>query len=86
MSACDTTLGEPLRPAFSPQGETESQKTQSIIKLLGLQSHPEGGYFNETDRDELRIPTPFESKQVEEGSSSTRSASTTIFYMITPKT
>jgi len=86
MSACDNTLKEPLHPAF-PVGQVkdESKKTQETIELLKFQSHVEGGYFVETDRDSLRVPNPFEAKRKEEGQDSTRNASTTIHYLITPK-
>jgi len=43
--------------------------------------HPEGGYFVETDRDPLRVPNPFSTEK-----GSTRSGSTTIHYLLTPKT
>jgi predicted cupin superfamily sugar epimerase len=86
MSSCDPGLNERLRPAFPVGSGQESEKTKAIIRSLNLQVHPEGGYFNETDRYQLRVPTPFESKRKEEGEDSVRDASTTIFYMITPKT
>jgi len=85
MSACDQSLQEALRPAFPVGQGEESQKTRSIIKTLDLQSHPEGGYYKETDRDALSIPNPFKVKRSEADSDSTRSASTTIYYMVTPK-
>jgi len=85
MSAHDQSLQEPLTPAFPVGQGEESEKTRSIIRTLGLQTHPEGGYYKETDRDILTIPNPFQGKQTEAGSDSTRSASTTIYYMITPK-
>jgi predicted cupin superfamily sugar epimerase len=85
MSACDESLREPLRPAFPVGQGEESQKTRSVIETLGLQSHPEGGYYKETDRDALSIPNPFQTKKSGGGSDSTRSASTTIYYMVTPK-
>lgn len=86
MSACDSSLSEPLHPSFPAGKGKESNRTQTLIKTLNLQVHPEGGYFAETDRDELRVPNPFEVKRMEEGQDSTRSASTTIYYLITPKT
>jgi uncharacterized protein len=77
---------ELLKPSFDPSGsQPESSNTEAIIKTLKLQQHPEGGYFVETDRDSLRIPNPFAA----DSSSSlveSRSASTTIFYYLTPKT
>jgi len=86
MSTCEKNLKEPLRPAF-PVGQVneENPRTKKTIELLNFQSHVEGGYFVETDRDQLRIPNPFESKRKEEGQDSTRNASTTIHYLITQK-
>jgi predicted cupin superfamily sugar epimerase len=48
-----------------------------------MQRHPEGGYYVETDRDRLRIPNPFRTHDDDE-EDSTRSASTTIHYLLTP--
>ncbi|KAI5302051.1 hypothetical protein KEM56_001084, partial [Ascosphaera pollenicola] len=66
-----------------------------IIDTLRLQPHVEGGYFVETDRDPLRIPNPFRNRSPyafqpdeptvqEQVNSPTRSASTSIFYLLTP--
>lgn len=65
---------------------TGSTSIQDIIAKLGLQSHPEGGFFVETDRDSLRVPNPFSQQQSTESkkNDSTRSASTSIFYFLTP--
>lgn len=61
---------------------------QQLITKLHLQKHPEGGYFFETDRDEWRIPHPFRSSSSESNGNtdadSTRNASTTIYYLLTP--
>jgi uncharacterized protein len=75
----------PLKPFFDPQNPLakESASAQAIIDKLGLQSHVEGGYFVETDRDKMRIPNPF---QPQELGDSTRAAMTTIHYYLTPKT
>lgn len=71
----------PLKPAFDPSGtQPESAHLKAVIEKLGLQSHVEGGYFVETDRDTLRIPNPFS-----QDSEDTRSACTTIHYLLTPK-
>lgn len=83
-SSVDPAL-PPLKPSFNSDGSNpESSTIESIIKKLNLQQHPEGGYFVETDRDTLRVPNPFAS----DSSSSlveSRSASTSIFYYLTPK-
>ncbi|KAL9070569.1 MAG: hypothetical protein Q9157_005773 [Trypethelium eluteriae] len=61
-----------------------------------MQPHIEGGYFVETDRDSHRVPNPFLlqeaiaqpahiASQTAQGKHLTRAASTTIFYLITPK-
>lgn len=97
MSACDPKLTEPLKPSFTAAGETASDapKIEKLINSLHLLKHPEGGWFVETDRDPLRIPNPFLSKQQQhggaveytakaEGDDTTRAAMTTIFYLLTP--
>ncbi|KAK4892406.1 hypothetical protein LTR27_009062 [Elasticomyces elasticus] len=78
-SAIDASLA-PLKPTFDPKHpQRETDVLQAIIQQLGLQQHVEGGYFVETDRDQLRVPNPFNEQ------ASTRNASTTIFYLLTPK-
>lgn len=70
----------PLKPFFSIDGsQDESPQLKVVIEKLNLQKHIEGGYFVETDRDELRVPSPFDKNE-------TRNASTTIHYLVTPKT
>jgi predicted cupin superfamily sugar epimerase len=78
--------------------DKESERVQKLIQTLGMQEHIEGGYFVETDRDERRVPNPFltsSSNEVQASGSAheeskgnqdpTRSASTSIFYLVTPK-
>jgi predicted cupin superfamily sugar epimerase len=79
-----------LAPSF--QGATgtrhESPNIQAIIDHLKLQEHIEGGYFVETDRDILRVPNPFPDEHGRTGETaetSTRSADTTIHYLLTPE-
>ena len=81
MSSCDPSLPSRLAPFFA--NASESAAARQIIDTLGLQKHPEGGYYVETDRDQLRVPNPFEGH---EPNDSTRSASTSIFYLLTPGT
>ncbi|OQO03841.1 hypothetical protein B0A48_10482 [Cryoendolithus antarcticus] len=71
-----------LKPFFTPSSPPppESPYIQSIISHLSLQPHPEGGYFVETDRDTLRVPNSFHPSDPQ----STRSASTSIHYLLTP--
>ena len=81
MSSCDSKLSSPIVPTFRGESATEHPGSQSIIDTLKLQKHPEGGYYVETDRDQLRIPNPFPGHEADD---STRSASTTIYYFLTP--
>ena len=55
----------------------------TTISTLSLQPHPEGGLFVETDRDPRLVANPFvdNSKSTKD---STRHASTTIHYLLTP--
>jgi len=42
------------KPSHACKGIVKpSEKVQRLIKGLGLQKHPEGGYFKETDRSPL---------------------------------
>lgn len=82
MSTCDPSLPSRLVPSFTPSDNTtESSASKHLIETLGLQKHPEGGYFVETDRDQLRVPNPFPDR---DAGDSTRCASTTIYYLLTP--
>jgi predicted cupin superfamily sugar epimerase len=95
MSACDPKLTEPLKPSFKAAEENalEAPKIKRLIYSLYMLKNPEGGWFVETDRDPLRIPNPFLSKQ-QHGAvkctakaaedDATRSTMTTIFYLLTP--
>lgn len=72
-----------IKPSFKPSPEAaESPGLQAVIEHLSLQIHPEGGYFVETDRDALKIPSPF--PITESNPSPIRNASTTIYYILTP--
>lgn len=88
MSAVDSSLSEPLQPVFPPppglqaSASTEKAAVQSIINALQMQSHVEGGYFAETDRDPRTVHNPFTPHA---DNDATRNASTTIFYLITEK-
>ncbi|KAF2207911.1 hypothetical protein CERZMDRAFT_114883 [Cercospora zeae-maydis SCOH1-5] len=74
-----------LQPYFDVNGsQDESSELKAVIAALGMQKHPEGGYFVETDRDPLRVPNPLPSS-ADEDEDQTRSASTTIHYLLTPK-
>lgn len=89
---------QPLTPAFPVQTTSKPPKKepppiQAVIDTLAMLPHIEGGYYVETDRDPRQVPSPFPPTP----SSSTtpplhrpgfdpalRSASTTIFYLLTP--
>lgn len=68
----------------------DSQAIQTTISTLNLLEHIEGGYFAETDRDPLLVPNPFQhlpalTNPTATDDSPTRHASTTIFYLLTPR-
>lgn len=88
-----------VKPFFTngSQGEpSEPPATAAIINALNMIPHIEGGYFAETDRDPLIIPSPFPVTPASEATLSlagprrpgfdpkVRNASTTIFYLLTP--
>ncbi|KAH8994444.1 RmlC-like cupin domain-containing protein [Lactarius akahatsu] len=55
---------------------SSSPRTAELIKDLGLIPHPEGGFFVETDRQDVQTPSPY-------ADGALRSLSTTIFYLLT---
>jgi predicted cupin superfamily sugar epimerase len=74
----------------TPNKDHESPKIKSLIKTLTLQTHIEGGYYYETDRDKLLIPNPFltpkeRSEHSRDDKQLWRNASTSIFYLLTPQ-
>lgn len=81
MDSIDPASKELLRPIYKRNEAEESQISKSIIDALSMQVHVEGGYYVETDRDSRRVHNPFAAPGVFD---STRSASTTIFYLLTP--
>ena len=79
---------QPFKRVYFPRNgftgeEDETPAVASIIKQLGMLRHQEGGYFAETDRDFRRIPNPFHGADTSIDGDDTRSASTTIFYLLT---
>ena len=90
-----------IQQVYKPSTDKELKESPAItctIKSLNMIRHIEGGYFAETDRDHLLIPSPF---RIPETASATldlvggqrpgfdpkiRNASTSIFYLITPET
>lgn len=115
----DTSLSS-IKPIYSPTKipcssnfSHECPSIQSLISTLQLTPHPEGGYYNQTDRSPLRIANPYHYTDVENinknstannnlttdiqsekskknernndnDNDTTRTASTTIFYLLTP--
>ncbi|KIW29969.1 uncharacterized protein PV07_05753 [Cladophialophora immunda] len=78
------------RSLLSSPPSAESQVISRTITTLQLQSHIEGGYFHETDRDPLLVPNPFKNlphltNATSKDTSDTRNASTTIYYFLSPK-
>ncbi|KAE8149323.1 RmlC-like cupin domain-containing protein [Aspergillus avenaceus] len=77
-----------IRPHYSPvtngKDIVESPSIQNIIEALRLSPHPEGGFFNEVDRHPLRITNPHRKDNNVTGDEH-RSASTTIYYFLTPQ-
>jgi uncharacterized protein len=83
-----------IQPSFTPNASRKnSTEIESLIKVLGLQPHIEGGYFVETDRSPETVPSPFPSKPSNTSAiapqrpgfdSAMRNSSTTIFYLLTP--
>ncbi|TKA27348.1 hypothetical protein B0A50_04959 [Salinomyces thailandicus] len=85
------TTPTPLRPTFDPSDPTpEIPSTRQLIQTLQLNPHPEGGYYAETDRSPQRVPNPFAHQNPSTHSDpsallvSTRSACTSIHYLLTP--
>ncbi|GAB7338322.1 hypothetical protein MBLNU457_4632t1 [Dothideomycetes sp. NU457] len=59
QSSIDPSI-PPLKPTHPIAKElNEPPHLQTLINILNLQSHIEGGYFVETDRDPLLVPNPF---------------------------
>ncbi|KAJ9222235.1 hypothetical protein DTO212C5_4029 [Paecilomyces variotii] len=87
----------PIDPTTQPE---QQPSILSTITTLNLTPHIEGGYFTETDRSPLNIPNPFLSdpnlsyaapsnattRLAPGQDNTTRSASTTIYYFLTPGT
>ncbi|CAP95592.1 hypothetical protein E8E15_007153 [Penicillium rubens] len=81
-----------IKPAYPPNPPNPTQEEpaiQSTINALHLCAHPEGGYFCETDRDPRRVPNPYKepatSATAEDTDPETRSACTSIYYLLTPQ-
>lgn len=86
-------MADEIRPSFpvSSSPPPESAAIQSIISALDLQTHIEGGYYAETHRDALLVPSPFPETPASELVAQRpgfdprqRNISTTIFYLVTP--
>ncbi|KAK5658538.1 hypothetical protein OQA88_1930 [Cercophora sp. LCS_1] len=95
-------MASPSRPSFTAPANPgpEAPAIQTVIDALKMQSHVEGGYFVETDRDPLIVPSPFPSVPASDAefgpglasaqrpgfNPAVRNASTSIFYLLTPNT
>jgi uncharacterized protein len=66
-----------------PQSKCESPQIQNLISTLNLTPNIEGGYFIETDRSPLAIPSPYPYPATS-SAPQTRNLSTTILYLLTP--
>ncbi|KAK0752334.1 RmlC-like cupin domain-containing protein [Schizothecium vesticola] len=82
---------QPFTPSFSllTPPPTPSPAIATLLATLNLQPHPEGGFFSETDRDPLLIPSPFTPSTTTTThrpgfKPALRNASTSIFYLLTP--
>ncbi|WP_347554682.1 cupin domain-containing protein [Robbsia sp. KACC 23696] len=69
------------------QGADPSWSLQSLIDALALQPHPEGGYYRETYRDEVRVVRESALSEQADATPSVddsafRSASTAIYYLL----
>ena len=70
---------------------SETERIQWTIDILKLQPHIEGGYFAETHRDQRVVDNPFKDLPLlsnatdKVDTSPTRQASTSIHYLVTPK-
>lgn len=87
----------PSFPLLTPP-PPPSPAITTLLTTLALLPHPEGGFFSETDRDPLLIPSPFPpppptathhrpgfNPTLRPGFNPTlRNASTSIFYLLTP--
>ena len=77
--------------SYSPADDIstpERAEVQTLINLLHMEKHPEGGYFVETDRDKRQMTLEaghFQPPQYSSNAGETRSLSTSIFYLLTPK-
>ena len=93
MTVTATTL--PLCPAFPVRDNppAESAAARKVIDGLRMQPHGEGGFFTETDRDPLLVPSLFLLTLASASAlapprpgfdPALRNASTSIYYLLTP--
>jgi uncharacterized protein len=100
MGSLPPSHDEPIKlsfplPSTAPPHEDAAH---ALVAGLGLQAHIEGGFFVETDRDPLVVPSPWPelahstataaSKLVDQRPGfrpGFRNASTTIYYLLTPR-
>ncbi|KAI0820944.1 RmlC-like cupin domain-containing protein [Irpex lacteus] len=71
-----TSLGT-LKPTLSAKTvPRQAAAADSIIKLLDLEKHPEGGYFRRTHQEPAESPSPYADSQL-------RPLATSIYYFLT---
>ncbi|KAF9767442.1 hypothetical protein IL306_000010 [Fusarium sp. DS 682] len=85
-----------IKPSFTSSSEPENHRSKSLIQVLSLEPHIEGGYFRQTDTNPITIPSPFSSEALSHETlalsgppregyrADTRRLSTTIYYLLTP--
>lgn len=70
------------------RSHAEGAGVRRIIDLLNMETHIEGGYFVETDRDARQITLEggkYQPAQYSHNTGEQRPLSTSIFYLLTPK-
>lgn len=83
-----------FRPAFPVLASTpaDAPGIKTLLRTFSMRAHPEGGYFAETDRDPLLVPSPFPPTPASSApfparpgfDAGVRNASTSIYYLLTP--
>ncbi|MHA7684282.1 cupin domain-containing protein [Cupriavidus sp. PET2-C1] len=59
-----------------PDSQHQDKDKDQLIQRFGLQPHPEGGYYRETHRDDVRV------SREGAGNPATHAASTAIYYLL----
>lgn len=96
ISLVTPSFPPPPSPPPSDPSQEPASTTGFLIRTLDLLPHIEGGFFAETDRDPLRIPSPWPSHAYDASTAAAalvpqrdgfeagwRNASTSIYYLLT---